>query len=358
MSKVSWINFKRSDFSNIQELLAKSYQNNQLTNGGPVVTLLEEFFRQKLQIDESRCVIAVNNGALGLYCLINGINIAEGYNAKYATQAFTFPCANQGPCQNSEIVDLDSSLYTLDLNQLNSLDIDGIIVTHLFGNSSPIDNFLYWAEENQKILIFDNATAPFTFYKGSNVNNYGDGCIISLHHTKTLGLGEGGLIIAKKKYETAIRRCINFGFRINEGAIKYSPLGINAKMSEISAAFILDYVSRNFDQIIKHQQYTYNQFKRRLNEISQVKLFPDYSDSNSGGPFVSCFALIFNRKITNDDLQICELSGITARKYYTPLKDLLVSKHLFDRILCLPCHLEVDSAVLDRYINLIKLLLN
>lgn len=355
MSKVPWINFKRSDFGNIQELLAKSYQSNQLTNGGPLVSHLENFFHQKLQIKDSYSVIAVTNGALGLYCLVNGINMTEGYVLRYATQAFTFPCANQGPCQNSEIIDIDPLLYTLDVNQIPT-DVNGIIVTNLFGNSSPIENFLYWAEENQKVLIFDNATTPFTFYKGSNVNNYGDGSIISLHHTKILGMAEGGLIIAKKKYESNIRKCINFGFHISEGSIRFSPLGINAKMSEPSAAFILDYISRNFDKIIDHQLNIYCQFKDKIRDLP-VKLFPDYSNKEIA-PFVSCFALIFNRKITNDDLQICELSGITARKYYTPLKDLPVSKMLFDHILCLPCHLEVDGSILDRYVNLIKLLLN
>lgn len=129
-------------------------------------------------------------------------------------------------------------------------------------------------------------------------------------------------------------------------------------MSEISAAFILDYIGRNLDSIYSHHINLYRQFKDKLTTLSnlseKVKLFPHHG---SGIPFVNSIVLIFNRKITNDDLQICELSGITARKYYKPLKDLPISTLLYDRILCLPCHLEVDENTLDRYIELIKLLI-
>ncbi len=361
MSKVGWICKKPVDFELIQKLLQRSIELNQMTNGGPLIGELERFLRQELEIKDDRCVIVAVNGALALHTLVNGINLHLGKQIRYATQAFTFPCSAQGPCQDSYIIDIDPVLYCLNLNEIPA-DADGIIVTNLFGNVSPIDNFLQWQKDEvndkcRKILLFDNATVPFSTYRNLNVNNYGDGCIISLHHSKIFGYSEGGIIIAKKEYEESIRKCLNFGFSVSKGVVNWSNLGNNAKMSEVSAAFILGYLSQIPKRIKKHQIQIYQEFKKKLEPFEpEVKLFPHFDPLNSV-PFVSCFALIFRKKITNDDLQTCELSGITSRKYYTPLNDSPIAKYLFEHILCLPCHLEVDVLVLDRYISLIKSLI-
>ena len=45
MSKISWINYKEVDFKNIEKILSVSIRTNQLTNYGPVVKSLEEFFK-------------------------------------------------------------------------------------------------------------------------------------------------------------------------------------------------------------------------------------------------------------------------------------------------------------------------
>ena len=59
-----------------------------------------------------------------------------------------------------------------------------------------------------------------TFYKGRNSCNYGNGSIISFHHTKPFGFGEGGAIIIDSKYEEGARRLINFGIS-NEKKLKW-----------------------------------------------------------------------------------------------------------------------------------------
>jgi len=349
MSKVPWVNYKSCDFEHIQELLKPSLQINQLTNYGPIVRQLELWFTQKLSLDQEKVVIAVNNAALGLDALVGGINWTENRRIRYATQAFTFPCAAQGELQDSQIIDIDEE-YGPDLSQVSN-DVDGLIVTNLFGNVTDIEKYVNWAKEKGKILLFDNATVPLTNYNGRNVVNYGTGCIISLHHTKPLGFGEGGLVIVDKKYEKAVRKCVNFGFDVQDGKITWHPYGKNCKMSEISAAFILSYLQKNQEKVYIQQVELYNRFAEGLRRIPDAHLFPTYS---SGTPFVSCLVVVFDRKITNDEICRYELHNITAKKYYTPLKDLPKSQWLFDHILCLPCHLDVTPDTIDRYLDLMS----
>jgi len=283
MSKISWINYKEVDFNNIEKILSVSIRTNQLTNYGPVVKSLEDFFKNKLDISEEKCVIAVNNGASGLQALTSGINMYNKKNLQYATQAFTFPCSAQGVLKNSYIIDVDGEMG-LDLNLVEVNKIDGIIVTNLFGHVTNISKYLEFCKKYNKILLFDNATVSKTEFNNINALNFGDGSIVSLHHTKAIGYGEGGLIVVDKKYENDIRKCINFGFDLSKGVLKWNRNGSNYKMSEISASFILDYL-KNFDVIVSKHTELYEYFLKEIESIKGVKKFSNFS---SNIPFVNC----------------------------------------------------------------------
>lgn len=345
--KVSWVNHKEIDFDNIKARLNVSMRTNQMTNYGPVVRSLENYFMKELGIDKDKTVIAVANGAVGLHALVSGIEMIHGKKL-YATQAFTFPCSAQGSLIDSVIIDVDEDMG-IDLEQVDVEKIDGIIVTNLFGHTTQISKYTEWAKQHNKILIFDNATVSKTLYQGSNALNYGIGSIVSLHHTKPIGYGEGGLIIVDKKYEENIRRCINFGFNLEKGILKWNRNGSNYKMSEISAAFILEYLKIFPSMVSKHIEL-YKYFLECIKDVNVIT-FPNFSD---GIPFVSCIPVIFNKPITTDHLYQLELLGITGRKYYNPLENKPKSTDIYDRILCLPCHIDLDLDVINNYVSILK----
>lgn len=348
MFKIPWVPFKDCDWKDVSERLKHSFSINQLTNYGPLVRELELYFTQEFKLSSDKVVIVVNNAALGLNALVGGINWAKKKKLRYATQAYTFPCSCQGELQESLIVDIDDE-YGPDLSEVPS-EIDGLIVTNLFGNVGNIQKYLDWAQQNEKILLFDNATVPFTQYHGKNVLDYGVGSIVSLHHTKPIGFGEGGLVIVDRQYESYVRKCVNFGFDVHQGVVTWHPYGTNCKMSEISAAFILSYLKSHKERLLKHYSEMYQKFSEKLKGIPGVRLFPNHGED----PFVSCFALILENPVTLGVLSDYELNSITAKKYYTPLAPLPKSTYLYDHILCLPCHLGVNEDTLDRYITLLK----
>ena len=196
---LNWIQKKCINTELVNELLVKSLEINQFTNNGPNVKLLESFIREKFLIDDSKAVIAVTNGAVALHALSSGIQYSENIQIQWATQAFTFPPSAQSNLSSCKIIDIDLD-GGINLDDLDST-INGIIVTNIFGNIVDIDKYVNWSKNNNKFLIFDNAATGYTFYKGKNSVNYGHGCILSFHHTKPFGFGEGGAIIVDKKYK-------------------------------------------------------------------------------------------------------------------------------------------------------------
>ncbi|MDA9298944.1 DegT/DnrJ/EryC1/StrS family aminotransferase [Crocinitomicaceae bacterium] len=337
---MKWIAKKNIDNSIVNNLMTIPLKTNQFTNGGTNVKKLEEFIMNRFKIDENKCVIVVTNGSVALHALTSGIEYYEKTQINWATQAFTFPPSAQSNLSTVKIIDIDKD-GGLDLEQVDNT-IGGLIVTNIFGNVVEIDKYEKFCRENNKFLIFDNAATGYTEYNGKNCLNYGNGCTISFHHTKPFGFGEGGAIIVDKKYEKSIRCLNNFGIGLTD---KYwVPEGNNNKMSEISAVYILQYLERNIDKIINTHNELYLYFKEHMKNITtHFKLFPSFHDRII---VPSCFCILFDKYDDKIRERLLE-NNIQARKYYHPLNDSKVANEIFDKILCIPCNIDMDRSDID-----------
>jgi dTDP-4-amino-4,6-dideoxygalactose transaminase len=338
---MNWVASKKIKHKNvIQKIMEDTCEKtNQYTNGGPIVKELEEFIRNKFEIQENKAVICCNNATSALYALTSGIELVSDVK-QWATQSFTFPASAQGMLKDAIIIDIDEG-GGVDLNQIPE-EVNGIIVTNCFGNVVDIDKYVNWCKERNIFLILDNAGTGFTFYKGKNSCNYGHGSVISFHHTKQFGFGEGGAIIVDEKYEYTIRKLMNFGIdnnNPNEYELYWNRLGNNYKISEISALYILQYLRENFDNIVEHHRKLYDHFKETEKE-GKIKLYPNFADECMTVPM--CISLL-NKKYTEEFTKKLLNNGYYCRKYYHPLICSEKSYNLHKRILCLPCNLDINS---------------
>lgn len=331
---VNWIAKKPIDYELVNKLLKKCEETNHYTNFGKNVEILEKFIREKFEINESKSIICVSNATLAIWCLCSAIEMKVGKKLQWVTQSFTFPSSAQGILKDTIILDIDEE-GGLDLKEVEKIKdkIDGIIVTNIFGNVVDIDKYVKWAEDNNKYLVFDNAATAYTFYKGQNSCNYGNGSIISFHHTKPFGFGEGGAIIIDKKYEEEVIRLINFGI-INKDQSLWNRLGGNYKMSEISGIYILQYLENNFDKIVEHHIKLYNKYKDRY------KMYPNFGDKNR--TVLSCFCLL-DEKYDKKYVKKCNNKKIEVKKYYYPLKNTKNAVIFYNKVLCFPLNMEVKK---------------
>lgn len=335
---IRWVPKKEINEKRVSDLLSSSIESGQFTNYGPNVKLLEEVVRKVLIIDNNKSVVCVSNATHGLWAVISAFEMFYNTKITCATQSMTFPASAQGVLKDTTILDIDSD-GGLDLNLVTTEKC--IFVTNIFGNLVDIDKYSIWAKENNKLVVFDNAATPISFYKGKNSCNYGNASVISFHHTKPLGFGEGGCIIIDNQYEESLRKIINFGFDSNH---KWHRNGSNYKMSDIQASYIIQHLDR-IDEIVKkhHELTTY--FVSRLPK--HIKLFPNASEK----PFFSCFCILL--KNSSHYLDTLISNGINARIYYEPLISTPVADAFFNDILCIPCTNDMTIIDIDRIIELL-----
>ena len=212
-----------------------------------------------------------------------------------------------------------------------------------------ISKYEKWAKENNKFLIFDNAACPYSFYNNKNCVNFGNGSIISFHHTKLLGYGEGGAIIVDKKYEKIIRELINFTI----GLHNFDNNGNNFKMSDINACYIIDHL-KNLDYIIDNNKKLYKYFLESIKNLNHIKLFPKYyQDDNI---LIGLIPLIFgNEKMSEFYQKVLNENNIFSKKYYKPLDNSPKSNNLYKKILCIPLHYDLNFEDINKMINILKI---
>jgi dTDP-4-amino-4,6-dideoxygalactose transaminase len=344
---INWVPNKQINHDRVKEILQKSITTNQFTNGGPAVDLLEKTIRNILKIDNNKSIICVSNGTVALWAAVAAIELYNNKDLQFCTQSFTFPASAQAYLNNVIIVDIDNN-GGIDLNQIDCSKCDGIIVTNVFGNVVDISKYEKWSIENNKYLIFDNAATSNTFYKGKNSCNYGTASTLSFHHTKPIGFGEGGCIIIDKEYERSLRNILNFGIDNSSPLGKWHRKGGNYKMSDIQAAYILQYLD-GFDAILQKTTDLYEYFLDKIAPLSSIKTFPNFSD---GTPFVSCIS-IFSEN-SNEIIKELLNHNIYCRKYYNPLIASSVATKFYDNIICISLTVDMNIEDIDKIVHLIK----
>lgn len=419
---MSWLPHKSINHTRVQELLSSCETMNKFTNGGPITNYLESLIRQLLVVESKKCVVVCSSATTGLHALTAAMEYYSGISntppnlyksmtlppsmdisdnsginsirrcGRWLTQDFTSAATAQGPMQESiDIYDVDLVYGGISMKALERLEengeqhqVSGLICTNVFGNVVDIDKYQEWCHRNgDKWLVLDNAATPYTFYKGRNSVNYGNGAVVSFNHSKPIGFGEGGVIIADIELEQTIRRMINFGIMKPKNPNTWLRIGSNYKMSDISAAYIIQYLEDNFNNIVHHHTSVYLDALKYIishnNQASNntLSLYPNFADlppivqiSKSVQACVSSVNTVNtedgygeNNDCINMDIKIvpsCILllgKGFTeeyieevnkaydmeVRKYYYPLTNRPNAKYIYDGALCHPVHLDMNT---------------
>jgi len=317
---------KELHLPSFEEHLQPAQVSNQFSNRGAAVNYLEKRARDMLQISDTKAVVATSSGSSALHAILFAMMRRNNANMRICTQDFTFPCNSQGPATGPIITDIDENCNMNVYDEYAHNYGQVYIVTNCFGHIQDLESILIYAQEHKKIVIFDNAATPYTFLNGINTCNLGNASFVSLHHTKHLGFGEGGLAIVDRHLEEEVRIACNFGL-INK---QFNERGSNFKMSEIAAASILQYWdSFNIDELQIKLLDNYYDKLFELNRDHEGVVHPNFSDEDKFLP--ACLPFIFEKEVIEQDFPEED-----CKKYYHPLRGLPVSKQVYGRILCFP----------------------
>ena len=236
---IPFIENKIYDHQRLAELLSLSVKANHHANGGPVSALLERMVAKVAHLPEDRRAIAVSSGTAALHMACGLCALKSGRpDFRWVTSAFNFFSAHVGPMAQSTVIDCDAR-GRMSIEALRALppeSYDGVIYTNVFAQQSDWDDIAEFCAAHGKAMVVDNATGlldrPATASRtGAPIE------IISAHHTKPWGVGEGGFILCDAEDDDILRQLSNFAARLPASAAFAAS---NYKLSDLSAAAIID----------------------------------------------------------------------------------------------------------------------
>jgi dTDP-4-amino-4,6-dideoxygalactose transaminase len=197
---------------------------------------------------------------------------------------------------------------------LKQCKFEAVIPVATFGVPQNVSDWSQWSN-NYKIPVIIDAAGGF----GTQMPHKDVLVVYSLHATKSLPAGEGGLIVSSDpKLASQLKNMTNFGIG-NLANADYYPNSTNAKLSEFHSAVALAALN-NFDeqQIIRKE--TLDVYKQNLKEIMQkgISLQMPHIESPTIFNFV-CDTEIQRNSIENS----LNKNKIETRKWYQPF----INKH-------------------------------
>ncbi len=331
--------------------LTRIDQNLWYTNFGPLVREFERRLIDFIGSGETMNCVTLSSGTSALELGLHALGIGAG--KRVLMPALTFPATALAVMRlGAEPVFADVCAESLALSPTlarRALDrerIDLVMPVASYGRALPALQWDEFVTETNVPVFADAAPALGVQTLGQRVH-----WAFSLHATKPMGIGEGGLFVtADEALAGSVRRLTNFGF---DARVIGRVGGTNAKLSEYAAAIGLAQLER-WPLLIQRRRAVLREYRRHLAELPRLQL----SSDSDLPPATLCVQLDRDAADVADALA---RKGIETRRWYLPplhehpafekvrrsgpdgAAELPVTQRLSRRLLGLPFHTHLTA---------------
>ncbi len=327
--------------------LDRIWESRQLTNDGPIHGEFEEALCNFLGV---RYISLFANGTLALLFALKALN----RTGEVITTPFSSPATLQAICWNG----LKPAFADIDANDLNihpekieplvSSRSCAILPVHIFGEPCDVTGINALASRHSLPVVYDAAHSFGVRLNDIPVCNFGDLSVLSFHATKVFNSIEGGAIIC---HDRKMKEYID-GLKILKSGDSSGRqwFGLNAKMSEIQAAFGLIQLN-HIEKVILARKKATMFYRELLKDAENVKTLPYRTEVDYNYTY---FPVLIEPDATGTGRDAIasemEKHGIITRKYFFPLLPELpgvdpegrfrlpVAEKISKNILCLPLY--------------------
>ncbi len=204
-----------------------------------------KFEKKICKIFKCKYSLAVNSGTDALIIAIKCLGFKKNdeiimTSNTWISAAYAIALGNAKPV----FADINTNNFQMDIDSFKkkiTKNTKACIITHLYGFPNEMDKIKSICKKNKILIIEDLAQSHLAAYKNKLVGTFGNLAILSFYPSKNLGaLGDGGAIITNDK--KLFKKCkiyANYG-SLNFKNPNHDTIGINSRMDEIQAAFLIE----------------------------------------------------------------------------------------------------------------------
>ncbi len=203
-------------------------------------------YEKQLGSDYGAHVMLTNAGTTALHACLHAMDIGPGDEVLVTGESFV---ASMQSILNlfalPIFVDVDPATGLMDadlLEQAVSPHTKAIMPVHLYGAACDMDKVLAVAKEHNLKVIEDACQSPYVEWGGHKLGTIGNCGAVSFNVWKTLGCGEGGMIVTTD--DGVARTCDAFRNNGRTSEPHSGFMGMNYRPTEFQAALLLTQTER------------------------------------------------------------------------------------------------------------------
>lgn len=253
----------------------KQYANEALNSmwisGGPYVDQLEKSFAH---VHQTEYALTTSNGTTALQLALLGLDIQP--KDEVIVPGFGFAAAaNMVIAVGAKpvFVDVDKDTFLLSPQKTKEAITPAtraILPIHSYGNVCNMDQLLEVSKPKGIYMVEDVAEATFSKWNGNYAGTYSDVSAFSLHATKTITTGEGGMVLTRsQKLKEKMALIKSHGM----AGKKYWHVchAYNFRMTNFQAAVGVAQLEKVSD-IVEERARVYSLYQKHLTKIDGIQM--------------------------------------------------------------------------------------
>jgi len=347
-------NLLQPDIENFLEYSKTFFEQQQYTNNGPNVKLLEN---RLAEFHQTRFCVTFSSGFWALAMAIRSLALKGRTeiimpSLTYRRMADIAAWVNLKPnfCEvEPKSLAMSSATVRPCINENTAL----ILGVHPIVNCCDSEDLVDIARKNNIPILFDSVESVYESISAGKVGGFGDAECFSLHACKLLnGFGGGYLTTNNEDLAIKLASMRSFGF-VGVDKVGF-PGGMNAKLNEMHAAMTLASLDDLESQVIRNRE-RYYAYKSLFNSILGIRLL-EFDEKYRTGYKNIVVELLDGWPLSREDtIRILNEENILARAYYYPplhqkpmgypsvSANLPVTDILAEKYLNLPCGQRVNN---------------
>lgn len=340
---------------NEMKYVQQAFDTNWIAPLGENVDEFENTLKEELGGENEVVCLSSGTAALHLSLILAGVKEGD----EVICQSLTFSAsANPIIYQKATPIFVDSEIETCNISPVfleeaikdriaKGKKPKAIIIVHLYGMPSKIEEIAAIAKKYDIILIEDGAESLGSSYKGKKCGTFGDFGILSFNGNKIITTSGGGALICKNK--DVKKKAIFLATQAKDKAPHYqhSTIGYNYRMSNVLAG-----IGRGQMEILhKHidlRRSNIKFYKELFKNVEEIKVLEEPNTNFFTNNWLSVITIQENSKFNRESIREFLLEhNIESKPLWKPMHlqpvfkaypyyGEKVSENLFKKGLCLP----------------------
>ena len=347
-----------------QEYIAEVFKSNYIAPLGEFVDRFEASIKEYTGASNA---LALSSATAGLHLALRVLGIgkddvvlASSFTFIGSVSAILYQGASPIFIDSDESWNLSPKLLKKAIRDLDKKP-KALILTHLYGQMSKIDEIVDICKEEGIYLIEDAAESLGASYGGQQSGTFGDFGVYSFNGNKILTTSGGGMLVSENEEWIEKAKFLSTQAKENFLHYEHEEHGYNYRMSNVLSAIGVAQMEI-LDERVKRKQEVFEFYKKELSKIKEISFMPEIENSY-GNRWLT--TILFEKTDPYVLIKALEKVNAESRPLWKPMhmqplfSDALAfvdgnCEEMYRKGLCLPSPTSASNEELMRVIKVIQ----